>query len=182
MGEKIDGMKNVDFSSEHRFVGSVQGAKGLKGELKIGLFTAHPAHLASLESIYLKIDDSPSTLYTIERATWKGSKLTIKLHGVDDRNTAEALRGANLLVPEEAAYHPGEDEYFAEDLVGMEVVDTKGTILGNIKEVLNYPAHDVYVISGGKNEFLVPAVHEYIREVDVSAGRIMIAVIDGLID
>ena len=37
MGEKIDGMENVDFSTEHRFVGTVQGAKGLKGELRIGL-------------------------------------------------------------------------------------------------------------------------------------------------
>jgi len=124
----------------------------------------------------------PTKRYSLEKSTWKGTKLTFKLHGVNDRNTAEALRGAKLLVPEEAAYQPGEDEYFTEDLVGMEVVDTMGTILGNIKEVLNYPAHDVYVISGGKNEFLVPAVHEYIREVDVSTGRIMIAVIDGLID
>ena len=180
--EKIKDSENFVYDSDMKFVGTIQGAKGMSGEMKVSLITAHPTHLLSLESIYLNIADSSSMLYTIDKAKWDGSKLTIKLHGVDDRNTAEALRGAKMIIPEDAAYKVGEDEYFIEDLVGMNVVDTSGTNLGKIKEVLNYPAHDVYVISKDDSEILIPAVHEYIQEIDMHTGTIMISPIDGLIN
>ncbi len=180
--EKLQDSENFVYDSNMKFVGTIQGAKGMRGELKVSLNTAHPTHLLSLESIYLNIADSKSILYTIDKAIWDGSKFTLKLHGIDDRNTAEALRGAKMMIPENAAYKVGEDEYFIEDLVGMNVVDTSGTNLGKIKEVLNFPAHDVYVISKDDNEILIPAVHEYIQEIDMHTGTIMITPIDGLIN
>lgn len=170
---------NFIYDPDMKYVGSIQGAMGMKGAMKVSLSTAHPSHLVSLESIYLKIDDSESILYTIDKANWDGSKFTLKLHGVDDRNTAEALRGAKIMIPEEAAYKVGEDEYFIKDLVGMNVVDKSGTNLGRITEVLSYPAHDVYVVSKGDNEILIPAVREYVQEVNMNTGTIMITTIEG---
>ena len=180
--EKLYDSDDFIFDTDKKFVGTIQGAKGMGGELKVSLNTAHPTHLVSLESIYLNIAESESILYTIDNTKWDGSKFTIKLHGVDDRNTAEALRGARMMIPEDAAYKVGEDEYFIEDLVGMKVVDTTGTDLGKIKEVLNYPAHDVYVISKDDKDILIPAVHEYIQEVNMNTGTIKITLIDGLIN
>ncbi|MCH7886554.1 MAG: 16S rRNA processing protein RimM [Candidatus Marinimicrobia bacterium] len=176
--ELIKDANNFSYDPDMKYVGSIQGAKGMKGEMKVSLTTAHPSHLVSLESIYLKIDDSESILYTIDKAEWNGSKFTLKLHGVDDRNTAEALRDAKIMIPEEAAYKVGEDEYFIEDLIGMNVVDKSGTNLGRITEVLNYPAHDVYVVSKGDNEILIPAVHEYVQEVNMNTGTVMITTIE----
>ena len=178
--EIIKGSENFIYDPDMKYVGTIQGAKGMGGEMKVNLLTAHPSHLASLESIYLKIDDSESILYTIDKARWDGSRFTLKLHGVDDRNTAEALRGAKIMIPEEASYKVGEDEYFIEDLVGMNVVDKSGTNLGRITDVLNYPAHDVYVVSKGDEEILIPAVHEYVQEVNMNTGTVMITTIEGL--
>lgn len=180
--ELIKDSNNFIYDPDMKYVGTIQGAKGMRGEMKVSLSTAHPSHLANLESIYLKIEDTESLLYTIDKAIWNGSKFTLKLHGVSDRNTAEALRGAKIMIPEEAAYKVGEDEYFVDDLVGMNVVDTSGTNLGKITEVLNYPAHDVYVVSKGDSEILIPAVHEYVQEVNMNTGTIMITSIEGLIN
>ena len=178
--ERIKDSDNFIYDSDMKFVGTIQGAKGMRGDMKVSLSTAHPSHLAALESVYLKISDFDSILYTIDQAKWDGSKFTFKLHGIDDRNTAEAMRGAKIMVPEEAAYKVGEDEYFIEDLVGMNVVDKSGTNLGRITDVLNYPAHDVYVVTNGDNEILIPAVHEYVQEVNMNTGTIMITTVEGL--
>ena len=180
--EKLQNSEGFVYDSNMKYVGIIQGAKGMRGELKVSLITSHPTHLVSLESIYLNISDTKSILYTIDKTNWNGTKFSIKLHGVDDRNTAEALRGAKIMVPEDAAYKVSDDEYFVEDLIGMEVVDTNGKNLGQIKDVLNYPAHDVYVIAKNDKEILVPAVHEYIQEVDMNTGTIKITIIDGLIN
>ena len=177
--EVIKNSNNFIYDFDKKLVGTIQGAKGMEGEMKVSLVTAHPSHLAGLESVYLKIADFESILYTIDKAKWDASKFTLKLHGVDDRNTAEALRGAKILIPEEAAYKVGEDEYFIEDLIGMNVVDKSGANLGRVTEVLNYPAHDVYVVSNGDNEILIPAVHEYVQEVNMNTGTIMITTIEG---
>lgn len=171
-----------DKEDDFNYVGSIGGARGLKGEILVNLFTAHPAHLAGLESLYLRFDGLPKILYTIQRAKWDGSKFILKLHDVDDRNKAESLKGAKLFIPESAAYQTEENEYFIDDLIGMNVVDTTGTKLGTIRDVLNYPAHDVYVISDDKKEILVPAVQEYVREVNLTTGTVMISIIDGLSD
>ena len=175
----IKDTNNFIYNPDMKYVGSIQGAIGMKGAMKVSLNTAHPSHLVNLESIYLKIDDSESILYTIDKAKWDGSKFTLKLHGIDDRNTAEALRGAKIMIPEEAAYKVGEDEYFIEDLVGMNVVDKSGTNLGRITEVRSYPANDVYVVSKGDTEILIPAVHEYVEEVNMNTGTVMITTIEG---
>ena len=175
----IKDTNNFIYNPDMKYVGSIQGAIGMKGSMKVSLSTAHPSHLVNLESIYLKIDDSESILYTIDNAKWDGSKFILKLHGIDDRNTAEALRGAKIMIPEEAAYKVGENEYFIEDLIGMNVVDKSGTNLGRITEVLSYPAHDVYVVSKGDKEILIPAVHEYVQEVNMNTGTVMITTIEG---
>jgi len=182
MNKIVSGKINRKPEDDFSFVGSIKGARGLKGDLLVKLFTAHPAHLAGLESLYLRFDGLPKILYTIQRVKWDGSKFILKLHGVDDRNEAESLKGAKILIPQSAAYQTEDNEYFIDELIGMNVVDTAGTKLGTIRDVLNYPAHDVYVISDDKNEILVPAVQEYVREVNLNTGTVMITIIDGLAD
>ena len=171
-----------EFGDELHHVGRIQKAHGLKGEVQIHLLTAHPDHLSIVESVFVKVDESPATLYTVERSFWNGNKFIFKLNGIDDRNTAEAFRGADVLVTGDSAYLPDADEYFISELIGMDVVDTEGGQLGRITDVLSYPAHDIYVVKNKEKEIMVPAVHEYIKEVNVETGTVTITLIDGLVD
>ena len=83
-----------------------------------------------------------------------------------------AARGARLEVPREALPPPGEDEYYAFQLVGLEVVEEGGRSLGRVREVHAGPANDAIDLGGG---LLLPLVAACIRSVDLEAGRILVA-------
>jgi 16S rRNA processing protein RimM len=81
-------------------------------------------------------------------------------------------RGALLEVPREALPPPGEDEYYAFQLVGLEVVEEGGRTLGRVREVHPGPANDAIDLGDG---VLLPLVAACIRSVDLEAGRILVA-------
>ena len=83
-----------------------------------------------------------------------------------------AARGSLLEVPREALPPPGEDEYYAFQLVGLEVVEEGGRSLGRVREVHPGPANDAIDLGDG---LLLPLVAACIRSVDLEAGRILVA-------
>jgi 16S rRNA processing protein RimM len=81
-------------------------------------------------------------------------------------------RGATLAVPRESLPALEADEYYAFQLVGLEVVEEGGRVLGQVREVLDYPANDVLELDSGLS---LPLVEACVREVDLEGGRIVIA-------
>ena len=81
-------------------------------------------------------------------------------------------RGSTLEVPREALPETGEDEYYAFELVGLEVVEEGGRVLGRVEAVHPGPANDSLDLGGG---LLLPLVEACIRAVDLEAGRILVA-------
>jgi 16S rRNA processing protein RimM len=96
----------------------------------------------------------------------------VRLAGVDDREGAEALRGAEVLIPRAAAPPLEEDEWWATDLEGCRVVDGERA-LGRVRRLLALPSCEVLEVdledAGGGGEFLVPLVRDAVRSVDVEA-------------
>jgi 16S rRNA processing protein RimM len=96
----------------------------------------------------------------------------VKLVGTDDRNAAEALRGAAIEVPRAALGELSPGEFLVDDLVGCEVVDGARSV-GVVSDVLLLPAADVIEVDVGKGEpVLVPLIADAVRGVDVAARRI----------
>jgi 16S rRNA processing protein RimM len=110
----------------------------------------------------------------------EGRGVRVHLTGVDDRTAAEALRGHYLFVDRRhrAKLKPG--HHFLHEVVGLAVEDERGVRLGVVKDVLKLPAQDVYVISDGGREFMLPAVREFIREIDFKAGLLRVHLIEGI--
>ena len=72
-------------------------------------------------------------------------------------------------------------EYFDEELVGLAVRDAEtGEALGKLEEVLSYPAHKIYVVRGGRDEFLIPAVPAFIAGIDMAGGAVDVYMMEGL--
>ena len=88
------------------------------------------------------------------------------------RTEPRVERGGELRVPRDELEPPGEDEYYAFQLVGLEVVEEGGRVLGRVREVSSYPANDVLVVGDG---LLLPLVEACVREVDLGARRIVVA-------
>lgn len=82
-------------------------------------------------------------------------------------------RGTELAVPREALPPLGDDEYYGFQLVGLEVTEEGGRVLGRVKEVLDYPANDVLELDSG---LLLPLVESCVQDVDLEGGRIVVSV------
>jgi len=105
----------------------------------------------------------PSKVVESKRAG--GGRLVVKL----DRPVE---RGAPLEVDRESLPEPGEDEYYVFQLVGLAVVEEEGRELGRVAGVANYPANDVLELDSG---LALPLVEDCVRQVDLEAGRIVVA-------
>jgi len=106
----------------------------------------------------------------VKSARWHGEHLVVALEGVYTRDQAEALRGAWLLIPPEERMPLEEGQYYIDDLIGMEVFTETGERVGKLKHVRQGAAYDFYDIGA----YTIPAVEEYILEVDVPNKRMVV--------
>ena len=108
------------------------------------------------------------------RETPKG--FLVDVDGVDDRATAQALRGEELFLDRGELDPPSEDEFYVADLVGLTAVDDAGVPVGTVAETFENPAHEVLVVRGseGGTDLFVPFTLEHVPEVDLEAGRLVV--------
>ena len=113
---------------------------------------------------------------------WKGKLALVKLHGIDDRTSAEDLRGAEIGVRREDVFPIPEDTYYEFDIVGCSVMGKAGNTIGMAGEVLRMPANDVLVVRREEGEALIPVVKSVIKSIDLKARKIVIEELEGLLD
>jgi len=130
--------------------------------------TDFPERFLDTQEIELFQDKGPARRVTVESARFHGSNILIKLVGV---NTPEdAARLCNFMVavgPDEVI--DMDDGYYHYELEGLEVFEPDGTRIGVLEEVINNPAHEIYRVG----DILIPAVDEYILEIDLDKKRIV---------
>ncbi|MFQ5809504.1 MAG: ribosome maturation factor RimM, partial [Armatimonadota bacterium] len=113
-------------------VGKVAGAHGIGGELKVVPLTDFPEHIFELERVLLAPPNGPGAVTEIDAVRSHKNVLLIKLAGVTDRTTAEALRGATLAIKRSMGAPLPEGHYYIDDIVGLRVVTTDGEVVGEI--------------------------------------------------
>lgn len=170
-------------------VGRLVKAHGLKGALKLELYTDDPEGRFSAGSTF--------TLQVPESSPWHGKPLTVRefrwmnshpvafFDGVEDRNAAEELVRAILWIDEDTAAAPAEDDaWYDHQLVGLDVV-REGVVVGRVVRVDHLPAQDLLVVRASgtaDSDVLVPFVKAIVPEVDVAAGRVVVTPPAGLFE
>ena len=102
--------------------------------------------------------------------------------GIDNINDIEKYKGKSLLVDREHAVRLRKDEYFIADMIGMQVFTEDGKAFGELKDVLETGANDVYIINSLEHgEVLIPAIKECILDVDIENGKMVIHLMEGLV-
>ena len=99
--------------------------------------------------------------------------------GLSQREAAEALRGTRVYVDRANALQLPEGEHFICDLIGLRAVTTAGEEIGVLKDVYTGPANDVYIVKGEK-DYMIPAVSEFLEDVNVDEGYIRVRLIEGM--
>jgi 16S rRNA processing protein RimM len=107
------------------------------------------------------------------RQTPKG--FLIDFEGIGGREEADSMRGTELLLDRSELDEPEDGEVYVADLIGLEAFDEAGEKVGTVAETFETAAHEVLVIRSGDEETYVPFTMEHVPEVDIEAGRIIVA-------
>jgi 16S rRNA processing protein RimM len=167
-------------------VGRLVKAHGLKGAIKLELYTDDP------EGRF--VPGATFTLQVPESSPWHGKPLTVRefkwmnshpvafFEGVDDRDAAEGLIRAILWVDEDIQASPAEeDAWFDHQLVGLDVV-RDGQTVGKVARVDHFPSQDLLIVKVRDEEILVPFVKAIVPEVDIAGGRVIVTPPAGLFE
>lgn len=164
-------------------VGRIMAPHGVAGFLKALPLTDFPERCARLTEVSVELSDGRRPL-TVEKAALHGRFWLIKFAGIENREDAAALRGGCILIrPEERVSLP-EGCYYHDQLIGLMVYNTSGECLGELREIAPGAAHDHYLIreEGAAGEFMLPAVKEFVLEIDLPGGKIIVDPPAGLLE
>ena len=168
-------------------VGRILDAWGVKGWVKVLPHSTEPEALFSAKSWFLQIPDarfrpgftafSGTVSLNVDEAKTHSGSVVAKFAGVDDRNVAEALRGARIFLPRSSFPAASADEYYWADLIGLNVVNREGVGLGCVRDLMATGPHSVLCVEyidsqeDGTNtpaERMIPFVAAYVDKVDIA--------------
>ncbi|WP_404447950.1 ribosome maturation factor RimM [Microbacterium marinum] len=168
-------------------VGRLVKAHGLKGALKLELYTDDPDGRFVPGAVFtLQVPESSpwhGKSVTVREFKWMNSHPVVFIDGIDDRDGAESIVRAILwLDQEETDAAPEEDAWYDHQLVGLDVV-RDGAVIGRVTQVDHLPSQDLLSVKlGDGREVLVPFVKAIVPEVDVAAGRLVVTPPAGLFE
>jgi 16S rRNA processing protein RimM len=156
-------------------VGQIGQAHGLKGEVKLQSFTEEPADIAR----YGTLETEAGRRLKIESFRPQKGGLIARFEGIDDRSTAEGLRGLKLYVGRERLPLLEKNSYYHADLIGLQARAPGGEVLGVVSGVVNYGAGDLLELKGAQADpLLVPFTG---AKVDLAAGLIEVDLPEGFL-
>lgn len=163
-------------------VGAITSTHGIRGEVKVFPTTDDVNRFKKLKEVVLDTGKEQLTL-EIQGVKFFKQFVILKFKGYDSINDIEKYKGKNLYVTREHAVKLEKDEYFIADIVGSVVEDEEGKVLGNLKDVMQTGANDVYIVENeAGQELLFPVIKQCVLNVDVEQQRITVHVMPGLLD
>ncbi len=167
--------------TEWATIGRVVALFGLHGELKVHLLTDIPNRFAQLDAVHL----GPNrTRYLIKSVRpYKGDMILLGLEGLDDANTAEALRNLDICIPLGQLAKLPPNSYYQHDIIGLHVFTLDERDLGNIVDIIVTGSNDVYIIKTTEGrQVLIPAIKQVIKQIDLIRRTMHIDPMPGLLD
>jgi 16S rRNA processing protein RimM len=166
-------------------LGRVVGAHGLHGEIRIRFLGEDPRNLVGEVGLARDPEEAHPALHEVRRVRGGSGagELVVELDGIEDRDTAEGLRGCWVLLRLERLPALPEGEHYWHELVGCRVETTGGERVGTVRELWETGGHDLLVVEDeSARRYLVPTAPDLMREVDVAGRRIVIEPVPGLLE
>lgn len=158
-------------------IGKIVNTHGVRGDIKVQPWCDSPEFLAEFETLYRK-DHTPVTVCSAK--VHKGCVL-MHLEGIDTMEQAELLRGSTLYMDRDDV-ELEDGAFFIQDVIGLPVYDERvGREIGIVKEIIDGPAGDLYVIKDGSKQHMIPGVPQFVKKVDLENEKVTVCTIEGLL-
>jgi 16S rRNA processing protein RimM len=163
-------------------IGYVSAAHGVKGEVRIVPLTDFPERFGRMDSLDLYSDGQFVRTLRVARIREHESKGELIVESdVTARNEAEKLVGTSVLIDPEDRTPLPEDAFWIDDLIGLTVQDRAGNLLGKVTDFISAGGNEVYEVEDEKGKrHYIPAVENFIKEIDLASGKIVVELIEGM--
>jgi 16S rRNA processing protein RimM len=155
---------------------------GIRGQLKALPLSDTLYLLTPDKEVVVNLSAGGSESLKIRSIRRLGRYALVSFYNINEPETASKYRGSILSAGECLLPAKQEREYFYEQIIGLAVITTDGDILGRVSDIFETGSNDVYVVQGPDKAYLIPAIHDIVREIQLEEGRIIIQVVKGLLD
>ena len=162
-------------------LGKVIRPHGLEGLLKIWSHARSEASFFDAGTIFLKSVSGEIHEYAVTSVKGHKNIFLMKLDGLNSRDEAEGLKGAEIFIRKEALTHE-DGEYFWFELLGLKVYLDTGEYIGILSQIISRGTSDIYVTKERSKEIFIPATYEIVKEIDLENAKMVISAMEGLLD
>lgn len=164
---------------EYIVVGKIVNTHGIRGDIKVYPHTNDMERFSTLKRVYI---GEEKLSFEIENVKYHKGMILLKLKDFNNINEVLKFKDEFIFVDELNKIKLPKDNYFIYELIDCKVFDLDGKLLGYIKDVLQNSSNDIYIIKDKDREYLIPAVKEFIKEVNIREKKIIIDPIEGMIE
>jgi len=175
--------QNPELQDDLVMIGEIAKAHGIRGEVKVYSYSERPDNFKLYKKVILKRPaESRVETYNVVRCREQGKLAILELEGIASRSAAEALQGSTLWLHKADLPDLDSDEYYWHRMKGLSVITESGRELGKVTNLFSTPAHDIMVVTGGGNEYMIPLKGDIIRKIDEQGKKIIISPLPGLLE
>lgn len=161
-------------------IARVCGTHHLKGVVK-AFSLLEDIEVLEGKKVVAENDRGDKKLLTIESVSrMNDEKITIKFEEINHIDDAKRLLNFKIMVRRDILGEITEDDYFLFDLIDMDVYTIEGELLGKVSNIISSAAHDIYVVTKEEDEIMIPAVEQFVKEIDFEKERITVELIEGM--
>jgi len=175
--------QNSELVDDLVMIGEIVKPHGIRGEVKVYSYSEQPENFKNYKKVLLqKPSGSGTEIYKVVKSRMLSKLAILQLEGVATREAAEALQGCTVWLKKADIPELESDEYYWHQLIGLQVFTDTGRELGKVASLFTTKAHDVLVVNGGGQEYLIPVKDEIIKEIDDRSGKLLITPPSGLLE
>lgn len=161
-------------------IGKVVGTHGIRGEMKVELWSDSSQALSNIKHIYT--DENGKNDIGMTSFRFQKAFMLLKIESASDPTEADSFRGKVLYVNRNEI-NIGKGSFLIAEIIGLDVIDgITDQNYGKVTDVIRTGANDVYIVNDGKNEYMLPAVESMIKSIDIENSKIITTPIEGIFD
>ncbi len=181
LSDRVVVNKLTRMAEEYIGIGKILKPQGHNGAVRVLPLTDYPDRFNKMSRVLVRLKNNRQE-FNIENVYPHKKYLIIKFEEIQDMDAAERFKGGILEITRSELMPLEEGSYYIFDIIGLKVFNIGGELLGEITEVLQTGANDVYVLETGDRPILIPALKHVVKEIDLSGRKMVVELPRGLVD